>query len=164
MEKNTIRLTSNGNFQYCFSNGYMLSIGCGPMHYSTNMHEADAFDLSCEVVEGAIMTPAGGSVALEMDVAGYVPAANIPSLMRAVENKTGSMSRSCVVRMCTTTLRTVEIWIPPPPNHNRLGTLQKRTHTHDWCNSLWGYDRFGVCCSRHLRRLGRPKGVRREAP
>ena len=87
MEKNTIRLTSNGNFQYCFSNGYMLSIGCGPMHYSTNMHEADAFDLSCEVVEVAIMNPAGGSVALEMDVAGYVPAANIPSLMRAVENK-----------------------------------------------------------------------------
>ena len=87
MEKNTIRLTSNGNFQYCFSNGYTLSIGCGPAHYSTNMHEADAFDLSCEEVEVAIMNPAGGWVALEMDVAGYVPAANIPSLMRAVENK-----------------------------------------------------------------------------
>ena len=87
MEPNTIRLTSNGNFQYCFSNGYMLSIGCGPMHYSTNQHEADAFDLSCEEVEVAIMNPAGGFVALEMDVAGYVPAANIPSLMRAVENK-----------------------------------------------------------------------------
>jgi hypothetical protein len=87
MEPNTIRLTSNGNFQYCFSNGYMLSIGCGPMHYSTNQHEADAFDLSCEEVEVAIMNPAGGSVALDMDVAGYVPAANIPSLMRAVENK-----------------------------------------------------------------------------
>ena len=87
MEKNTIRLTSNGNFQYCFSNGYMLSIGCGPMHYSTNMHEADAFDLSCEVVEVAIMNPVGGFGALDMDVAGYVPAGNIPSLMRAVENK-----------------------------------------------------------------------------
>ncbi len=87
MEKNTIRLTSNGNFQYCFSNGYMLSIGCGPMHYSTNQHEADAFDLSCEEVEVAIMNPAGGWVALEYDVAGYVSAGNIPALMRAVENK-----------------------------------------------------------------------------
>ena len=51
------------------------------------MHEADAFDLSCEEVEVAIMNPAGGWVALESDVAGYVSAANIPSLMRAVENK-----------------------------------------------------------------------------
>jgi hypothetical protein len=87
MEKNTIRLTSNGNMQYCFDNGYTLSIGCGPMHYSTNMHEADAFDLSCEEVEVAVRNPAGGFVALEYDVAGYVPAGNIPSLMRAVENK-----------------------------------------------------------------------------
>ena len=87
MEPNTIRLTKQGNMQYCFSNGYILSIGCGPNHYSTNEHEADAFDLSCEEVEVAIINPAGGWVALEMDVAGYVSAANIPSLMRAVENK-----------------------------------------------------------------------------
>ena len=87
MEKNTIRLTKNGNMQYCFDNGYILSIGCGPCHYSTNQDEADAFDLSCEEVEVAIINPAGGSVALDMDVAGYVPAGNIPSLMRAVENK-----------------------------------------------------------------------------
>jgi len=87
MEKNTIRITSGGNVQYCFANGYTLSIGCGPMHCSSNMHEADAFDLSCEEVEIAVRNPAGGFVALEMDVAGYVPAGNIPSLMRAVENK-----------------------------------------------------------------------------
>ena len=87
MEPHTIRLTKQGNMQYCFSNGYILSIGCGPAHYSTNEHEADAFDLSCEEVEIAIINPAGGWVALESDVAGYVSAANIPSLMRAVENK-----------------------------------------------------------------------------
>ena len=87
MEPNTIRLTKQGNMQYCFSNGYILSIGCGPAHYSTNEHEDDAFGLSCEEVEIAIINPAGGWVALESDVAGYVSAANIPSLMRAVENK-----------------------------------------------------------------------------
>jgi len=84
---NTIRITSGGGVQFTFDNGYTLSIGCGPMHYSSNMHEADAFDLSCEEVEIAVRNPAGGFVALEMDVAGYVPAGNIPSLMRAVENK-----------------------------------------------------------------------------
>ena len=87
MNPNTIRLTKQGNMQYCFDNGYILSIGCGPAHYSTNEHEDDAFGLSCEEVEVAIMNPAGGWVALEFDVAGYVSAANIPSLMRAVENK-----------------------------------------------------------------------------
>jgi len=87
MEKNTIRITSGGNVQYCFANGYILSIGCGPAHYSTNEHEDDAFGLSCEEVEVAIMNPVGGWVALEYDVAGYVSAAQIPSLMRAVENK-----------------------------------------------------------------------------
>ena len=87
MEKNTIRLTKQGNMQYCFDNGYTLSIGCGPSHYSTNEHEDDAFGLSCEEVEIAVLNPAGGWVALEYDVAGYVSAANIPSLMRAVENK-----------------------------------------------------------------------------
>ena len=87
MNPNTIRLTKQGNFQYCFANGYILSIGCGPCHYSTNQDEADAFDLSCDEVEVAIMNPAGGWVALEYDVAGWVPAGNIPSLMRAVENK-----------------------------------------------------------------------------
>jgi len=73
--------------QYCFDNGYILSIGCGPCHYSTNEHEDDAFDLSCEEVEVAVMNPAGGFVALEYDVAGYVKASCIPSLFRAVENK-----------------------------------------------------------------------------
>ena len=87
MNPNTIRLTKQGNVQYCFDNGYILSIGCGPSHYSTNQDEADAFGLSCEEVEVAIMNPAGGWVALEYDVAGWVPAGNIPSLMRAVENK-----------------------------------------------------------------------------
>ena len=87
MNPNTIRLTKQGNVQYCFANGYILSIGCGPSHYSTNQHEADAFGLSCDEVEVAVRNPAGGFVALEYDVAGYVPAGNIPSLMRAVENK-----------------------------------------------------------------------------
>jgi len=87
MEKNTIRLTKQGNVQFCFDNGYILSIGCGPSHYSTNEHEDDAFGLSCEEVEIAIFNPAGGWVALEYDVAGWVPAGNIPSLMRAIENK-----------------------------------------------------------------------------
>ena len=87
MNPNTIRLTKQGNMQYCFANGYILSIGCGPAHYSTNEHEEDAFGLSCEEVEVAVMNPAGGFVALEYDVAGWVPAGNIPSLMRAVENK-----------------------------------------------------------------------------
>ena len=87
MEKNTIRLTKQGNVQFCFANGYILSIGCGPCHYSTNQHEADAFGLSCEEVEVAVLNPAGGFVALEYDVAEFVPAGNIPSLMRAVENK-----------------------------------------------------------------------------
>jgi hypothetical protein len=82
---NTIRITQQGGVQYTFENGYTLSIGCGPMHYSSNRDD-DAF-AECTEVEVAIRNPAGGWVALEMDVAGYVPAGNIPSLMRAVEDK-----------------------------------------------------------------------------
>ena len=87
MDKNTIRITSQGGVQYCFDNGYILSIGCGSGHYSSNEFERDGFGLSCDKVEVAVLNPAGGFVALEYDVAGYVPAGNIPSLMRAVENK-----------------------------------------------------------------------------
>ena len=84
--KNTIRITQQGGVQYTFDNGYTLSIGCGTSHYSSNSNKDDAFG-DCTEVEVAIMNPAGGWVALEMDVAGWVSAGNIPSLMRAVENK-----------------------------------------------------------------------------
>jgi len=83
---NTIRITQQGGVQYTFSNGYTLSIGCGPLHYSSNQDKDDAF-AECTQVEVAIRNPAGGFVSLEMDVAGWVPAGNIPSLMRAVESK-----------------------------------------------------------------------------
>jgi len=84
--KNTIRMTSQGGVQYTFDNGYTLSIGCGTSHYSSNQDKDDHFG-ECTEVEVAIMNPAGGWVALEYDVAGWIPAGNIPSLMRAVENK-----------------------------------------------------------------------------
>ena len=83
---NTIRITQQGGVQYTFANGYTLSIGCGTAHYSSNQHKEDAFG-ECTEVEVAVRNPAGGFVALVCDVAGWVPAGNIPSLMRAVENK-----------------------------------------------------------------------------
>jgi len=83
---NTIRITQQGGVQYTFSNGYTLSIGCGPLHYSSNQDTTDAFG-ECTHVEVAVRNPAGGFVALELDVAGWVPAGNIPALMRAVEVK-----------------------------------------------------------------------------
>tara|TARA_Y100001963_G_C6672638_1_gene395848 strand:- start:140 stop:526 length:387 start_codon:yes stop_codon:yes gene_type:complete len=84
--KNSIRMTQQGGVQYTFDNGYTLSIGCGTSHYSSNQDKDDAYGV-CTEVEVAIMNPAGGWVALEYDVAGWVKAGNIPSLMRAVENK-----------------------------------------------------------------------------
>jgi hypothetical protein len=84
--KNSIRITSQGGVQYTFDNGYTLSIGCGTSHYSSNQDKDDAYG-KCSEVEVAILNPAGGWVALEYDVAGWVSAGNIPSLMRAVENK-----------------------------------------------------------------------------
>ena len=84
--KNTIRITQQGGVQYTFDNGYTLSIGCGTSHYSSSQDKDDAYG-ECTEVEVAILNPAGGWVALEMDVAGWVSAGNIPSLMRAVENK-----------------------------------------------------------------------------
>jgi len=83
---NTIRITSQGGMQYTFDNGYTLSIGCGTSHYSSNQDKDDAFG-ECTEVEVAVMNPAGGWVALEYDVAGWVKASCIPSLFRAVENK-----------------------------------------------------------------------------
>ena len=80
---NTIRITEAGGVQITFENGYTLSIGCGIGHASSNQHEDDHFG-ECTEVEVAIMNPAGGFVALEYDVAGWVPASNIHSLMRAV--------------------------------------------------------------------------------
>ena len=84
--KNTIRMTSQGGVQYTFDNGYTLSIGCGTSHYSSNQDNDDHFG-ECTEVEVAIMNPAGGFVALEYDVAGFVKASCIPTLFRAVENK-----------------------------------------------------------------------------
>jgi len=84
--KNTIRITKQGGMQYTFDNGYTLSIGCGIAHYSSNQDKDDAFG-ECTEVEVAVRNPAGGFVALEFDVAGWVKASVIPSLMRAVENK-----------------------------------------------------------------------------
>ena len=83
---NTIRMTSQGGVQYTFDNGYTLSIGCGTSHYSSNQDNDDHFG-ECTEVEVAVMNPAGGWVALEYDVAGFVKASCIPSLFRAVENK-----------------------------------------------------------------------------
>ncbi len=83
---NTIRITEQGGVQYTFANGYTLSIGCGVTHYSSNEHGKDAFG-ECTEVEVAVMNPAGGFVALEYDVAGWVKASVIPSLFRAVEDK-----------------------------------------------------------------------------
>jgi len=84
--KNTIRMTSQGGVQYTFDNGYTLSIGCGTSHYSSNQDNDDHFG-DCTEVEVAVLNPAGGWVALEYDVAGFVKASCIPSLFRAVENK-----------------------------------------------------------------------------
>ena len=86
---NTIRITQQGGVQYTFDNGYTLSIGCGTGHYSSNhaIMGSGLCEEPCTSVEVAVMNPAGGFVALEMDVAADVPAGNIPSLMRAVENK-----------------------------------------------------------------------------
>jgi len=83
---NTIRITQQGGVQYTFDNGYTLSIGCGTSHYSSNQDKDDAYG-ECTEVEVAVMNPAGGFVALEYDVAGWVKASCIPSLFRAVENK-----------------------------------------------------------------------------
>ena len=83
---NTIRMTSQGGVQYTFDNGYTLSIGCGTSHYSSNQDNDDHFG-ECTEVEVAVLNPAGGWVALEYDVAGFVKASCIPSLFRAVENK-----------------------------------------------------------------------------
>jgi len=83
---NTIRITQQGGVQYTFDNGYTLSIGCGTGHYSSNSKKDDAYG-ECTEVEVAVMNPAGGFVALEMDVAGWVKASCIPTLFRAVENK-----------------------------------------------------------------------------
>ena len=83
---NTIRITQQGGVQYTFDNGYTLSIGCGTSHYSSNQDKDDAYG-ECTEVEVAVMNPAGGWVALEYDVAGWVKASCIPSLFRAVENK-----------------------------------------------------------------------------
>jgi hypothetical protein len=84
--KNTIRMTPQGGVQYTFDNGYTLSIGCGTSHYSSNQDKDDAYG-DCTEVEVAVLNPAGGWVALEYDVAGFVKASCIPSLFRAVENK-----------------------------------------------------------------------------
>jgi hypothetical protein len=84
--KNTIRMTHQGGVQYTFDNGYTLSIGCGTSHYSSNQDKDDAYG-DCTEVEVAVLNPAGGWVALEYDVAGFVKASCIPSLFRAVENK-----------------------------------------------------------------------------
>jgi len=83
---NTIRITQQGGVQYTFDNGYTLSIGCGVAHYSSNQDKDDAYG-ECTEVEVAVMNPAGGFVALEYDVAGFVKASLIPTLFRAVENK-----------------------------------------------------------------------------
>tara|TARA_R110000751_G_scaffold107349_3_gene203523 strand:- start:26 stop:412 length:387 start_codon:yes stop_codon:yes gene_type:complete len=83
---NTIRITQQGGVQYTFENGYTLSIGCGVTHYSSNENKKDAFG-ECTEVEVAVMNPAGGFVALEYDVAGWVKASVIPTLFRAVEAK-----------------------------------------------------------------------------
>ena len=84
--KNTIRMTSQGGVQYTFDNGYTLSIGCGTSHYSSNQDNDDHFG-ECTEVEVAVLNPAGGWVALEYDVAGFVKASVIPTLFRAVEAK-----------------------------------------------------------------------------
>ena len=84
--KNSIRMTQQGGVQYTFDNGYTLSIGCGTSHYSSNQDKDDAFG-ECTEVEVAVMNPAGGFVALEYDVAGWVKASVIPTLFRAVEAK-----------------------------------------------------------------------------
>ena len=84
--KNTIRITQQGGVQYTFENGYTLSIGCGTAHYSSNSHKDDHYG-DCSEVEVAIMNPRGGFVALEYDVASWVPAGNIPSLFSAVQEK-----------------------------------------------------------------------------
>ena len=83
---NTIRITQQGGVQYTFDNGYTLSIGCGTSHYSSNQDKDDAYG-ECTEVEVAVMNPAGGFVALEYDVAGFVKASLIPTLFRAVEDK-----------------------------------------------------------------------------
>ena len=83
---NTIRITQQGGVQYTFDNGYTLSIGCGVSHYSSNQDKDDAFG-ECTEVEVAVMNPAGGFVAIEYDVAGFVKASLIPTLFRAVEDK-----------------------------------------------------------------------------
>jgi hypothetical protein len=83
---NTIRITKQGGVQYTFENGYTLSIGCGVGHYSSNQDKDNSFG-DCTEVEVAVLNPAGGWVALEYDVAGFVKASCIPSLFRAVENK-----------------------------------------------------------------------------
>ncbi len=83
---NTIRITQQGGVQYTFDNGYTLSIGCGVTHYSSNENKDDAFG-ECTEVEVAVKNPAGGFVALENDVAGWVKASCISTLMRAVEAK-----------------------------------------------------------------------------
>ena len=83
---NSIRITQQGGVQYTFDNGYTLSIGCGVGHYSSNQDKEDSSG-ECTEVEIAVLNPAGGWVALEYDVAGWVKASCIPSLFRAVENK-----------------------------------------------------------------------------
>jgi len=83
---NSIRITRQGGVQYTFENGYTLSIGCGVGHYSSNQDKEDSSG-ACTEVEVAVMNPAGGFVALEYDVAGWVKASVIPSLFRAVEAK-----------------------------------------------------------------------------
>ena len=90
----TIRLTQQGGVQYTFENGYTLSIGCGPSHYSSNRLKADHFG-DCTQVEVAILNPADGFVALPMDVAGWIPAGNIPSLFAAVQDK--DWERVCIL-------------------------------------------------------------------
>ena len=86
---NTIRITQQGGVQYTFDNGYTLSIGCGTGHYSSNyaIMGAGLCEEPCTSVEVAVMNPAGGFVALEYDVAGFVKASLIPTLFRAVEAK-----------------------------------------------------------------------------
>ena len=87
--KATLRLTQQGGVQYTFENGYTLSIGCGTGHYSSNYAHMGAAlsEDPCTEVEVAVRNAAGGFVALPMDVAGYVPVGNLPSLFAAVQDK-----------------------------------------------------------------------------
>ena len=81
--ESSLSITMTGGVQYKFANGYTLSMGCGPNHYSSNQHKGDGALIChdrCTKVEVAVMNRAGGFVALPMDVAGWVKAANIPGV------------------------------------------------------------------------------------